>query len=49
VVAEPPGRVNTTFTPVGAIPVGRLLADKKSPSLQRGWSELDEFAHWETW
>jgi nitroreductase len=37
------------FTPVGVIPVGRPLADKKSPSLKRGWRQLDEFAHWETW
>jgi nitroreductase len=37
------------FTPVGVIPVGRPLPDKKSPSLKRGWRSLDEFAHWETW
>lgn len=37
------------FTPVGVIPVGKPLPDKKSPSLQRGWRSLDEFAHWETW
>ena len=37
------------FTPVGVIPVGRPLADKKSPSLKRGWRGLDEFARWETW
>ena len=37
------------FTPVGVIPVGRPLADKKSPSLKRGWRSLDEFAHWESW
>jgi FMN reductase [NAD(P)H] len=37
------------FTPVGVIPVGRPLPDKKSPSLKRGWRALDEFAHWETW
>ena len=37
------------FTPVGVIPVGRPLADKKSPSLKRGWRGLDEFARWESW
>ncbi|HEY8170786.1 MAG TPA: nitroreductase family protein [Candidatus Limnocylindria bacterium] len=37
------------YTPVGVIPVGRPLADKKSPSLARGWRELDEFVRWETW
>ena len=37
------------FTPVGVIPVGRPLPDKKSPSLQRGKRSLDEFARWETW
>jgi nitroreductase len=37
------------FTPVGVIPVGKPLPDKKSPSLKRGKRSLDEFAHWETW
>ena len=37
------------FTPVGVIPIGRPLPDVKSPSLNRGWRSLDEFAHWETW
>ena len=37
------------FTPVGVIPVGRPLPDKKSPSLARGWRGLDEFARWERW
>ena len=37
------------FTPVGVIPVGWPLADKKSPSLQRGKRSLDEFLRWETW
>jgi nitroreductase len=37
------------FTPLGVIPVGRPLPDKKSPSLKRGWRGLDEFARWETW
>ena len=39
----------TDFTPVGVIPVGRPLPDKKSPSLKRGWRSLENFAHWETW
>lgn len=37
------------FTPLGVMPVGRPLPDKKSPSLARGWRELGEFARWETW
>jgi nitroreductase len=37
------------FSPLGVIPVGRPLPDKKSPSLARGWRGLDEFARWETW
>ena len=37
------------FAPVGVIPVGRPLRDKKSPSLQRGRRRLDEFLRWETW
>ncbi len=37
------------FTPVGVIPVGRPLEDKKSPSLLRGKRSLDEFLRWETW
>jgi nitroreductase len=37
------------FTPLGVIPVGQPLPDKKSPSLARGWRGLDEFARWESW
>ncbi len=37
------------YTPVGVIPVGSPLPDKKSPSLKRGWRSADEFARWETW
>ena len=37
------------FTPLGVIPIGRPLPDKKSPSLARGWRGIDEFARWETW
>lgn len=37
------------YAPVGVIPVGRPLPDKKSPSLKRGWRDVQEFAHWEAW
>lgn len=37
------------FHPIGVIPVGHPLADKRSPSLRRGWVPLDEYAHWERW
>ena len=37
------------FHPVGVIPVGYPLPDKRSPSLKRGWLPLEEFAHWERW
>jgi nitroreductase len=37
------------FVPVGVIPVGRPLPDKRSPSLKRGWLPLDQFAHREGW
>lgn len=37
------------FHPIGVIPVGRPLPDKRSPSLKRGWIPLEEFAHWERW
>ena len=37
------------YLPVGVIPVGRPLPDKRSPSLKRGWRALDDFARWETW
>jgi nitroreductase len=37
------------FTPLGVMPVGKPLPDKKSPSLARGWRGLDEFVRWETW
>ena len=37
------------FHPVGAIPIGVPLPDKRSPSLQRGWRGLDEFVRWEAW
>ena len=37
------------YTPLGVIPVGQPLPDKKSPSLARGWRGLGEFARWEAW
>ncbi len=37
------------FSPVGVIPVGRPLPDKRSPSLRRGWVPNPEFARWERW
>jgi FMN reductase [NAD(P)H] len=37
------------FVPVGFIPVGRPLPDKRSPSLARGWVPTQEFARWERW
>jgi FMN reductase [NAD(P)H] len=37
------------FAPVGVIPVGRPLPDKRSPSLKRGWRPNEEFARWERW
>lgn len=39
----------TEFTPVGVIPVGQPLPDKRSPSLRRGWVPLPDFARWEHW
>jgi nitroreductase len=37
------------FSPVGVIPVGRPLPDKRSPSLKRGWVPKPEFARWDRW
>ena len=37
------------FSPVGVIPVGRPLPDKRSPSLKRGWRPNEDFARWEHW
>ncbi|HJP90007.1 MAG TPA: nitroreductase family protein [Candidatus Limnocylindrales bacterium] len=37
------------FHPIGVIPVGRPLPDKRSPSLKRGWLRFEDFAHWERW
>ena len=37
------------FHPIGVIPVGYPLPDKRSPSLKRGWLPFEEFARWERW
>jgi nitroreductase len=37
------------FTPIGVMPVGRPVPDKRSPSLKRGWVPFDQFARWERW
>jgi nitroreductase len=37
------------FAPVGIIPVGHPLPDKRSPSLRRGWVPAAEFVRWEGW
>jgi nitroreductase len=37
------------YHPVGVIPVGRPLPDRRSPSLRRGWRPLDEFVRWDDW
>ena len=37
------------FEPIGVMPVGRPLADVRSPSLKRGWVPFEAFAHWERW
>src|SRR5579862_2315522 len=37
------------FHPIGVIPVGRPLADKRSPSLGRGWVPFEDYAHWDRW
>ena len=37
------------FSPVGVIPVGRPLPDKRSPSLKRGWVPNPDFGRWERW
>ena len=37
------------FTPIGVMPVGIAIPDKRSPSLKRGWVPFEEFARWERW
>jgi nitroreductase len=39
----------TEFEPIGVMPVGIPMPDKRSPSLKRGWVPFDEFARWERW
>jgi FMN reductase [NAD(P)H] len=42
-------RLPDEFHPIGVIPVGRPLPDKRSPSLKRGWLPFEEFSRWERW
>jgi len=37
------------FSPIGVMPVGIAVPDKRSPSLKRGWVPFEEFARWERW
>jgi nitroreductase len=37
------------FVPIGVMPVGIPVPDKRSPSLKRGWVPFEEFARWERW
>ena len=37
------------FTPIGVMPVGIPVPDKRSPSLKRGWVPFEQFARWERW
>jgi nitroreductase len=37
------------FAPVGVIPVGHPLPDRRSPSLKRGWVAGGEFLRWNGW
>lgn len=37
------------YAPVGIIPVGHPLPDKRSPSLQRGWVPSEDFVHRDAW
>jgi FMN reductase [NAD(P)H] len=37
------------FHPIGVIPVGRPLIDKRSPSLGRGWVPFEDYARWDRW
>ncbi len=42
-------RIPDEFVPIGVMPVGRPLADVRSPSLKRGWVPLASFAKWDQW
>ena len=48
-IFKPEFGVPEDFAPVGFIPVGRPLPDKRSPSLARGWVPSAEFVRWEHW
>lgn len=37
------------FEPIGVMPVGIPVTDKRSPSLKRGWVPFADFARWERW
>ena len=37
------------FEPIGVMPVGIPVPDKRSPSLKRGWVPFEAFARWERW
>ncbi len=37
------------FHPIGVIPVGVPLEDKRSPSLKRGWVPFEDFARCDRW
>jgi nitroreductase len=41
--------IPTDYAPVGIIPVGHPLADKRSPSLLRGWVPTEDFVHRDAW
>ncbi len=42
-------RIPDEFAPIGVMPVGRPLADVRSPSLKRGWVPFEAFAQWDGW
>jgi nitroreductase len=42
-------RLPEHFTPIGVMPVGKPLPDRRSPSLKRGLLPFGEFARWEEW
>jgi nitroreductase len=41
--------IPSDFAPVGVIPVGHPLPDKRSPSLKRGWVPSGDFLRWDGW
>ena len=36
-------------TPIGVVTIGRAAADRRSPSLKRGWKPDPDVIHWERW